>query len=437
MQLRRIHITNFKGIEDVEFKFDSRFNLIIGDNGVGKTSVLEAISVVLGAFLAGIDNVSSIHFSKDEIRREKVLIGQGSYNIKYKIPIKVECEAMIGEEPFSYIRQKKNINSARSTIEPRDICKKAADMVNQDDSILPIISYQSFSRVANQKKDKWENVFTDDFSRVVGYTDCLEEASNTKLLTNWCKRMEQISWQQDRKIAEYESVKMAIAKFMGIMLGHEECKVYYDKRMEELVYLDGSDILPVRLLSSGYRTLIGMVLDIAFRMAILNPNLLERIPERTNGIVLIDELELHLHPKWQWKVVEALKKTFPSVQFIATTHSPLLIASCQNENLIVLKDINPSADVFDVKADYMKTAKGWQINDVLETIMQTSNRDPETTDKLRRLKELAYKKMKKLINEKELVEYKNLMLEIRQLLPEGDIAIEEAALLSIEDILGE
>lgn len=79
-----------------------------------------------------------------------------------------------------------------------------------------------------------------------------------------------------------------------------------------------------------------MVLDIAYRMAILNPFLRDEILNETPGIVMIDEVDMHLHPKWQWNIIKALKKTFPRVQFIVTTHSPIVVASCKDENLILL-----------------------------------------------------------------------------------------------------
>mgnify|MGYP002508308905 CR=1 FL=1 len=81
-----VNIENFKGIKSADFDFDRSVNIIIGNNGAGKTSVLEAIAVALGGFLSGIDGVNTIHFSKDEIRRENQLTGRGSNNIVYKTP---------------------------------------------------------------------------------------------------------------------------------------------------------------------------------------------------------------------------------------------------------------------------------------------------------------------------------------------------------------
>lgn len=434
MFLSSIHIENFKGIQDADFTFSKSVNLVVGNNGTGKTSILEAVAVALGGFLAGIEGVNTIHFSKDEIRRENQLLGAGSNNIVYRTPIKVDVDMLVDGEKFHFTRQKKSVSSSRSTIEPRDICKKAESMARDSKSILPIISYQSFSRISNQKKDKWEDPFSDDFSRVVGYTDCLEEASNTKMLTNWCKRMDHISWQQEKEIAEYEAVKYAAAKFMQVMMDKDNIRIFYDKRTEELMYACNSEQLPLRLLSSGFRTLLGMVLDIAYRMAILNPDLLKDIVSLTPGVVLIDEIDMHLHPNWQWRVVKALQTTFPKVQFIATTHSPIIMASCKDENMIML---NPVDQFLDMPSEIRQgnTVKGWQINDVLEQCMDSCCRDPETTEMLEHLTMLAKKKIMHTISEEELSIYHSIIKKLSEILPQNDIGIEEAALFSIDEML--
>lgn len=366
MHLKKIDISNFKAIDKINIEFKPGFNILIGDNGVGKTSILEAISVALGGFLAGIDGINTKHFTKDEIRCESEMLGEGSYNIKYITPIQVECDVELDKEIYTWTRKKSSIRAARSTVEPRDICKKATQLSNDPNKILPLLNYQSVSRMWAQKREKSKDIFKkDNFSRNVGYMDCLSQESNVKLLLNWCRRMEQISWQEDKKIAEYEAVKNALAKFMGVM--NESCinKVFYDKKQEELMYKQGDKILPIGYLSAGYQSLIWMVLEIAYRMAVLNPNLLSDVTEKTSGIVLIDELDLHLHPKWQWKVIEALKRTFPNIQFIATTHSPIILASCKDEQVISIKS--------DLNIEYNKSLYGLKVDEVLVKYQNSYN----------------------------------------------------------------
>lgn len=368
MNVEKITIENFKKIKHLTIDFKKGFNLIIGDNSSGKTSILEAISVGLGGFLAGINDIKTINFNKDEIRRVNTLTGDGSYNTKYETPITVNCNVIVDNELFKYSRKKNSFKSSRTTVEPRNICKKAAEIANSDVFELPIISYQSAVRMWSQKKDKWNNPFNTNYSRVVGYTDCLDESSNTKMLTNWCKKMEQVSWQSDKKIMEYENAKLTIAKFISYMTDASDADIFYDKRSDELVCKTNGEILPLRLFSAGYRSMIGMVFDIACRMSILNPNMLDNA-YKTHGIVLIDELDLHLHPKWQWKIIEALEKTFPNVQFIATTHSPIILSSYKGDSIIYVSK--------DTEIEYKASAYGYQINHILDLLQETDSRVPE------------------------------------------------------------
>jgi predicted ATP-binding protein involved in virulence len=92
-------------------------------------------------------------------------------------------------------------------------------------------------------------------------------------------------------------------------------------------------------LSDGYRNLIGMVADIAYRCIKLNPHLGTEAVIKTPGVVLIDELDLHLHPNWQKRIVSDLKNVFQNVQFIATTHSPFIVQSLKSDELINLDEV--------------------------------------------------------------------------------------------------
>ena len=436
MLLKNVDIKNFRIIENNSLEFDSKFNLIIGNNGTGKTSVLEAITIGLGGILAGMDDIKTIHFSKDDVRMVGKLIGEGSYDIKYMTPTMIKCTANIkGNEEISWTRAKSSYKSSRTTT-PKNISHYASDLINNENSILPIICYQSAGRMWSQKRDKWQDVFKGNYSRSLGYTDCLATESNIKLLTNWCKKMELISWQQEKKITEYEVVKKAVGIFMSILEDHDlNSTIFYDKRTDELVYASNGEIIPIRLMSTGYRSLIGMVADIAYRMAVLNPKLGNEIIEKTDGIILIDEIDLHVHPKWQWSIVEALTKTFPNVQFIATTHSPIVIASCRDKNIISLFDGDKSTSAIELSIDNKKSPYGWQINDVLNRFMEVDERSPDLKRKLEEVKKLTFKKINDELNFEESEKLNDIKSELYSNLPQSDPAIELIELDSFESIL--
>lgn len=328
MQIKSVDIRNFRGIAESSIDFKPGFNLIKGENGKGKTSILEAIAVGLGGFIAGFSDVATRHFSKDEIRKIIELTGDGSCNETYRVPIEVTIKADFDGEEYEWTRRRNSVSASRSTIQPRSICKKAEEMSLDSEAEYPVLIYEGAGRVWSQKREKSENVFKKKYPRSAGYIDTLLEASNIKLLLNWCVKMEQISWQKAQEIAEYEAVKRAVSDFMKYMNGGGYHRIFYDKQLEELMYNADDVLVSVSDLSAGYQSLIWMVFDIAYRMAILNPNKKEKICQ-TKGIVLIDEIDMHLHPKWQWNIIDSLRKVFPNVQFIATTHAPILFASAK------------------------------------------------------------------------------------------------------------
>ena len=368
MQIQEVKIANFKGLDEWNIKFKPGFNLIKGENGKGKTSILEAIAVGLGGFVAGLGDVATRHFSQDEIRLVYQEVGDGSYDKKYMVPVEVSLTAELDGEVFEWTRGRSSAKASRSTIQPKKICKKAEQMANESGVVLPVLAYQGAGRVWAQRRERSENIFRKQYFRTVGYTDALLEVSNNKLLLNWCAKMEQVAWQKEMKIAEYEAVKRAASDFMSYMEEDDAAyAVFYDKQQEELMYYKDDVVYPVAQLSAGYQSLIWMVIDIAYRMAVLNPCMKDRIAE-TNGVVLIDEIDMHLHPKWQWNIINALRTVFPNVQFIAATHAPILFASAKDVWLI---------DVDQHEIHYDMSRYGRDANSILREVMRVEERPVE------------------------------------------------------------
>lgn len=214
------------------------------------------------------------------------------------------------------------------------------------------------TKTSKSRKSFWKKIV-----RTVGYMDTLLEASNIKMLRNWCIKMEMNEFKLKKEISEYEAAKKAVADFMQIINGDtdKKYKVFYDSQLEELMFQNEEEILPISDLSAGYQSLIWMVFDIAYRMALLNPKKGKDITF-TRGIVLIDEIDMHLHPKWQWNIILALTSVFPNIQFIATTHAPILFASAKNVQVI---------DIDDKETEYCNSHYGIDINESIQEFQQT------------------------------------------------------------------
>ncbi|MCD8154625.1 MAG: AAA family ATPase [Clostridiales bacterium] len=392
MQISHVRLKNFRAIKEKEIDFKQGFNLIKGENGKGKTSILEAIAVGLGGFIAGTD-VATRHFSVQEIRKEYPLLGDGSIDEKKIVPLEVEITATVDGQEYTWLRSRSSVKASRSTIQPRDIARKAEKIANDSTKELPIILYESASRVWSQKRSSSDNIFRKNYFRTAGYTDALVDDSNIKLLLNWCVKMEQVAWQNNTQIAEYEAVKAAVGRFMQEMNQSADCKVFYDRRTENLMYQENDTVYPINDLSAGYQSLAWMVFDIAYRMAILNPEKKADVAN-TSGVILIDEIDMHLHPRWQWNIIDALRTVFPNVQFIAATHAPILFASAKNVWII---------DVEEEEIQYSVSHYGLDVNNSLEQFQETQNVNPKVQAQIDHFMELfdaeKYEDAEKVLDE--------------------------------------
>jgi predicted ATP-binding protein involved in virulence len=155
----------------------------------------------------------------------------------------------------------------------------------------------------------------------------------------------------------------------------------YDVSHKELriSFADGRQ-LPISLLSGGYQNLVVIVADLAWRAVVLNPHLGREAPKQTAGVVLIDEIDLHLHPRWQRTVIENLRAAFPRLQFIATTHSPQVLSSARGRWVRLL-----SPEGRALRVDHVE---GRDSNALLEDIFGTDSRPVATKEKLEALFEL-------------------------------------------------
>ena len=326
MYLEKVHIKNYKGIEEIDIDLKPGINLLIGDNGAGKTSVLEGVAVALSGLFVNVAGVSTKNFIKEDVRMIIDPIGDASTSVTYCEPISAGCNLKIctGEE-YKWNRIKEELSSTHTKINDKAVCAWMKKLTNQTNSILPLVSFQSAARAWKVRRGDFGTELQKKLDdRRCGYIGCLDSSMDVKSIQQWCMKQEVIAVNKG-KVREYETFKNIISIFMKEINELDESpEVYYSPQFGELAYKDSKEDMAISKLSAGYQSLLWMIMDLAYRVCLLNPELSDR--SQIKGIVLIDEIDMHLHPKWQWNIIKALSTTFENVQFVIATHSPFLLS---------------------------------------------------------------------------------------------------------------
>ncbi len=335
MRIDQLEVRNFKGFEHKIINFSPQFNVLSGNNGSGKTAILDALAVGMGALLLGFGGLSARAIKENEVRMVyKTSSDRTHYHKHY--PVEIHCLGTIADSKTISWKRTLNNEGGRTTRQNANEIAQYAEQLEKktranQSVILPLLGY--YSRLWLQKKEKVGTVKPATIT--TGYVDCLEIASAGKVLMAWIKTLTLAEIQRKKQVDVLEGVKEAIKN----SLKEEGCQsAYFDIESDELLVTLTQKQLPYHLLSDGQRTMLLMVADIAYRACELNSHLGKNARLETPGIVLIDEIDLHLHPNWQRRVVRNLRETFPKIQFIVTTHSPFIIQSINDGELIDLNE---------------------------------------------------------------------------------------------------
>lgn len=379
--IKEISFKDYRGFKNEKFEFNRNLTVLIGKNGCGKTSILEGIAVGIGAFLNGIDDVTdSKNIYKEDIRFSLEdtddIIVRNDYP-----PTKVCFKSKFINQEINWSRTKASLEGARTSTKDSNIVttpvRQLVDDIRNRDSeikrniILPVFSYHGVGRVANYTRNMNTLEKAEKISRFVGYKDCLKVASNYKFFIDWYRKMKFREFENSKKILVLEAVEKAIKKTL-VMLTESELDKVKDIRFFEgeiAIVFENENIIPISYLSDGYKDIIGIVSDIAYRMAILNPQLGKEILDDTPGIVLIDEIEVHLHPKWQQSILRILKEIFPKVQFIITTHSPMVVSTTLENEAIELEREGDK-----VVYSRVGNPQEWYMSDILRNVFGVTER---------------------------------------------------------------
>ncbi len=366
MRIEHIHLKNYRCFDDLTVEFHKQLTVLVALNGGGKTSVLDAIKVALWPYVAGFDMGSTTNdvtgISIDDVRREQVR----THEMEPRLPAEIEADGEILDSKWLGVRCR---NSIKKSTKTKDTMREQQppsvvglnDMAytlqqsifsgKQTEPVdLPMLGYYGTGRLWAQKKltSIHDKSNSEVLSRTFAYRDCLDPVSSYKHFAQWYTRIfKSFRTAQIRNlvkglppdadmpsglIAPVKAVQMTTDAILGHHTGWRELE--YSEEHEELVLNhEQHGEIKVSQLSDGIRNMLALVGDIAYRCYKLNAHLGEDAPRKTHGIVMIDEVDMHLHPSWQQTVLTDLTGAFPNLQFIVTTHSPQVLSTVKSENI--------------------------------------------------------------------------------------------------------
>lgn len=346
MYINSIELRNFRCFSELKLNFNERLTVVVGNNGAGKSTILEATAIAVGTLPSAMDGATRYTIKKEDAHYKCFELGS-NVDVQPQFPVEICATGVV--DGLEIIWQR-NLNSTKSrgglanAKALTTIAESYKERMQNGDKglILPIVAYYGTGRLWAQHREKKFDVFEKN-NRGNGYIDSLDGAANDKLMMKWFQKMTIQQYQRNQDIPEFNAVRMAMEQVFSAITGFSDVKVQFnlDTNEIDIVYRDNENGLvriPVSQLSDGYKCTISLIADIAYRMAILNPQLLDRVLLETEGVVLIDEVDLHLHPSWQKRILKDLMDVFPKVQFIVSTHAPEVINSVRRECVVILKD---------------------------------------------------------------------------------------------------
>ncbi len=382
MYIQTLEMKNFKSFENIQLEFHPELTVLVGNNGSGKTSILEGASIALSTMFIHMNELSGLNIEKGQVHLKTFPMGstfdvQPQYPVVLKAKAMVQCKEMVWERSLNSAKGRTTYGQAIDMIEMGAAFQKALQD-GKTGLILPLLAYYSTSRLRrsdNRPKGGSQS------SRSNGYIDCMSGTANIKLMMDWFSKMTVKKYQNQEsdsgEILELEAVYSAMEACFQRVTGSKEVKIQYNLDIKDLevFYQDSSKEMiriPLNQLSDGYRGTISLVADIAYRMAVLNPQLFGNVCRETGGIVLIDEVDLHLHPIWQQRILGDLRDIFPKIQFIVTTHAPSVLNTVKCENIVLLeqgKVLEPAGEVY-----------GRDTNTIISCLMNSNERPKDVKE---------------------------------------------------------
>jgi predicted ATP-binding protein involved in virulence len=421
MRIDHLEIENFKKFKHQSLELHPRFTLLAGDNGAGKTTVLDALAVAMGLWHKAAPGSGWRNILAEEIRLERYPAGDRVL-FKPALPSKITVQGAVGaKEGLGWTRMIRQGGTHTTNAGAKDAEQAITQLVKAADAqaaSLPVLAYYGAGRAwlptnkrpagpTSQRKPQ----------RFDAYYNCLDTRIRDRYLNEWFLFETAAANGRSEYRPGFLAVKQAVLNCVP------ECDgLRFDGDLKQIVLSIRGFEQPFYNLSAGQRMMLALAADIAIKAVTLNSYLLgpgrvgaddpNQVIKRSPGIVLIDELDVHLHPKWQRRVASDLKRTFGNMQFVCTSHSPQIIVELLPE------------EIREVDEDFISMpvrSYGIDSSRILEELMGASSRS-HSVDEL--LKDLS-----RSIDQERFDDARRLLRQVEETLGEDDPEVTRARTL--------
>ncbi len=404
-KINHLEINHFRGMEHLALDFQEQINILIGDNGSGKSAILDCIAAMLFPLIQAF-------YGKRE--------ATGSITDQDITNGKTETHPIISVQfhgkPFQWEVRKVRDRDAEQTSAGLD---GLLEDISETGSVPLIVHYpvnrlvfdiplQVRTNHSFDKKGIYDGIVGGklvNFKVFFEWFRCREDLENEA-------RLDDPGYRDPQLEAVRRAIERLLPGFTGLRVRRSPTlRMTIRKNDEELI---------VNQLSDGEKCLLALVGDLAWQMAVANDH---DNPLEEHAVVLIDEVDLHLHPSWQREIVPALTRTFPNGQFVLTTHSPQILSHVKPENIIGLRRVNNRMEKFQPEAAY-----GLDSNRILEDMMGVPERP--------RLIKEELSKLFLTINQGKLGEARKMMGSLMQHIGDDPELVKAGAIIRRKEIIG-
>lgn len=419
MKLVKLHLDNYRCFASIDVELHPELTVFVAENGQGKSTLLDAIRIALWPYVSSFDlarnaiNDPGNAIAVDDVR----LLKLDSGDMARQLPTRIEMTGDFGpgqEKTWIRYRDKEAKQTKTKDDGATNLMRHWAGAIQNQirDPAKPILDLRVFGyygtgrlwaqkRLTEATKGKDDTQETDFYVRTFAYLNCLDPASSYKHFKEWfiwafesyrelqIKQLEGSAEQVyiTSALERIQVVQQVVDIFLKSTTGWHTLEYSVSHEKSLVLHHEKLGVLKVDTLSDGIRSVLAMVGDIAYRCIKLNPHLGAKAALETQGVVLIDEVDMHLHPSWQQTVLGQLRQAFPLVQFIVTTHSPQVLSTVKRENIRVI-GLNREGQT--IAEPPLAMTYGEPSGLVMHSVMQVDSQPPvQEKHDLQRLTELV------------------------------------------------